>query len=70
MKDLIKALTILSKYLKGHHVNYPTYCKHDVLYVCVDYTKIPEEEIFELQELGFYRDEDTGCMMSYRYGSY
>ena len=69
MKDLIKALTILSKYLEEHHVNYPTYCEHDVLYVCVDYTKIPEEEIFELQELGFYRDEDTGYMISYRYGS-
>ena len=69
MVELIKALTILSKYLEGHYVNYPTYCEHDVLYVCVDYTKISEKDINELEELGFFPDEDLGCMKSYRYGS-
>lgn len=69
MNDLIKALTILNKYLEGYHKNYPTSCEHDALYVHVDYTKISEEDLIELKMLGFIPCEDLGNMISYRYGS-
>lgn len=69
MDDLIKALTILNKYLEGYEKNYPTSCEHDALYVQVDYTKISQEDLNELQILGFFPCEDLGNMMSYRYGS-
>lgn len=69
MNDLIKALTILNKYLEGYHKDYPTSCDHDVLYVHVDYTKISQEDLNELQILGFSPCEDLGNMMSYKYGS-
>ena len=69
MEDLIKALTILNKYLEGHYKNYPTFCEHDVLYVQVDYTKISQEDLNELQILGFFPCEDLGNIMSYKYGS-
>ena len=69
MNDLIKALTILNKYLEGYHKDYPTSCDHDVLYIHVDYTKISQEDLNELQILGFSPCEDLGNMMSYKYGS-
>lgn len=69
MNDLIKALTILNKYLEGYHKDYPTSCDHDVLYVHVDYTKISQEDLDELQILGFSPCEDLGNMKSYLYGS-
>lgn len=69
MEDLIKALTILNKYLEGYKKDYPTSCEHDVLYVQVDYTKISQEDLNELDELGFIPCEDLGNMMSYKYGS-
>ena len=71
MKDLIEALQILSKYLTDDYYfnKYPTNCDHDVLRVCVDYTEISEEDLKRLEELEFVPDEDTGYMVSYRYGS-
>ena len=69
MDDLIKALTILNKYLEGYNKDYPTSCEHDALYVQVDYTKISQEDLNELQILGFFPCEDLGNMVSYRYGS-
>ena len=69
MDDLIKALTILNKYLEGYNKDYPTSCEHDALYVQVDYTKISQEDLDELQILGFIPCEDLGNMVSYRYGS-
>ena len=69
MENLIKALTILNKYLEGYNKDYPTFCEHDVLYVRVDYTKISQEDLNELQMLGFSPCEDLGNMVSYRYGS-
>ena len=69
MYDLIKALTILNKYLEGYNKDYPTSCEHDALYVQVDYTKISQEDLDELQILGFIPSEDLGNMVSYRYGS-
>lgn len=69
MDDLIKALTIISKYLEGYKKERPISCEHDVLYVQVDYTKISQEDLNELQILGFSPCEDLGNMLSYRYGS-
>ena len=71
MKDLIKALTILSKYLTDdeYFYNRPTNCEHEELYVSVDNSKISEEDMARLIDLGFIPDEDTGYMVSYRYGS-
>lgn len=69
MENLIKALTIISKYLEGHYNDYPTFCEHDVLYVHVNYEKISQEDLVELDKLGFIPNEDLGNMMSYKYGS-
>ena len=71
MKDLIEALTILSKYLTDdeYFYNRPTRCEHEELYVSVDNSKISEEDLARLIDLGFIPDEDTGYMVSYRYGS-
>lgn len=69
MDDLIKALTILNKYLDGYNKEYPTSCEHDALYVQVDYTKISQEDLDVLQILGFSPCEDLGNMVSYKYGS-
>ena len=69
MENLIKALTIISKYLEGYHKDYPTSCEHDVLYAHVNYEKISQEDLVELDKLGFMPNEDLGNMMSYRYGS-
>ena len=71
MQELIEALQILSGYLTDDYYfnKYPTNCDHDVLRVCVDYTEISEEDLKRLEELGFVPDEDTGYMVSYRYGS-
>lgn len=69
MDDLIKALTILNKYLDGYNKKYPTSCDHDSLYVQVDYKKISQEDINELETLGFIPCEYLGNMVSYRYGS-
>ena len=69
MEDLIKALTILNKYLEGYQKKYPTTCEHDVLFVQVDYTKISNDDLNELRDLGFRPREDLGNMMSTRYGS-
>lgn len=68
MEDLIKALTILNKYLDdGYNKNYPTACEHDELIVCVDPEKISEEDMIELNKLGFMPSNDY--MISYRFGS-
>lgn len=69
MDDLIKALTILNKYLEGYKKEYPTSCEHDVLYVHVDYKNISQEDLNELETLGFRPCEYLGIMMSHVYGS-
>lgn len=69
MEDLIKALTIISKYLEGYHKERPISCEHDVMFVQVDYKKISNDDLDELRVLGFRPCEDLGNMMSTRYGS-
>lgn len=66
MKDLIRALTILSKYCND---DYPTNCDHDVLRVTVNPDVVTEEDKLELSVLGFYGDNDLKCFYSYRFGS-
>ena len=67
MKELIKALQILSKYVEGYSEKYPTHCEHDELYVIVNPEKVSDEDIAELDRLGFFPQDD--CFVSYRYGS-
>ena len=66
MDDLIKALQILRKY---GNPNYPTHCEHDVMYVGIPYSVVSEEDISELDSLGFIEDEDNDGFKSYRFGS-
>ena len=68
MKDLIEALTILAKYMDPEQ-KWPTYCEHDVLYVChIEPADVSEEDIEQLEELGFFPNEYSG-FQSYRFGS-
>lgn len=62
MEKLIKALSILSNYLKDYNRNYPTSCEHDTLFVCgVDLERMNESTVKELIECGFIpgSDQDT-----------
>lgn len=61
MKDLIKALTILQKYMDENN-QFPTSCEHDVLYVHgVHLHKMNADAVCELINLGFMpgSDDDT-----------
>lgn len=64
MKDLIEALTIFLKYEDGDVIH----CEHDVMYVCVQYDDVFEEDIKRLDELSFHKDENE-TFKSYRFGS-
>ena len=65
MGDLIKALQILLKY---GNPDYPTCCEHDVLYVNIEADNVSEEDIEELDKLGFFVNDDN-MFSSYKYGS-
>lgn len=65
MRDLIEALTILSKYTDAE---YPTHCEHDELTVCVDPAKVSDVDKARLDELGFFVSEED-CFKSFRFGS-
>lgn len=71
MKDLIKALTILSKYM-GEYADIdehnPTWCEHDIFHVNVCWSKISYEDKIKLNELGF-REGDHDSAQSFRFGS-
>lgn len=67
MKELIKALQILSKYVEGYNENYPTHCEHDELQVIVDPKKVSDDDKEELVKLGFFPQDDY--FVSYKYGS-
>ena len=64
LSRLIQALQIFLKY---GDVSYPTHCEHDVLTVCVDPSKVSDEDKVILKELGFFESDD--CFQSFRYGS-
>lgn len=67
MKDLIEALTILSKY-PGTDKRYPTGCQHDVLYVYVKPKDVSKEDRERLFALGFLEDDEEDWFYSYRFG--
>ncbi len=69
MGNLIKALQIFLKYGNS---NYPTHCEHDEMWICGDeYTKdnISEEDVAELDRLGFFWDEEDEGFKSFKFGS-
>lgn len=66
MEDLIKALTIFLKY--GNPYN-PTHCEHDVMQVAIEPGRVSEDDVAELNKLGFIIDEEYDCFMSFRFGS-
>jgi hypothetical protein len=70
MEDLIKALTIFSKYTKNsYHNEYPTSCDHDILRVHVSPDFVSEYDKLTLGSLGFFPDFELDCFVSYKYGS-
>lgn len=66
MDDLIAALTIFRKYTDSLN---PTGCDHDVLYVYVDPLDVTDEDLEQLEKLGFFAEEDDEHFYSYRFGS-
>lgn len=66
MEDLIKALQILLKY--GNPKS-PTHCEHDILNVDISADGVSEKDIKELDELGFFIDDDYNTFSSFRFGS-
>ena len=83
MKDLIKSLEILQKYLpfkpcgndpsKCYNQEYPTHCEHDVLLVpsinAEVWAHVSDEDMKALDELGWDFLEEYGCIGSFRFGS-
>lgn len=63
--QLIEALQIFEKYMEPGQ--YPTHCQHDIMYVCVDYDAVSDEDKARLDELGFFEQEEG--FASYRFGS-
>lgn len=65
MEQLIQALQIFLKY---GNPDFPTHCEHDVLFICgIKPDEVSEEDIKQLDELGFFIDDDQ--FKSYKYGS-
>ncbi len=63
--DLPRAIEMLSWHKTS---NWPFQAEHDELFVCSDPSKYAPEELAELDELGFFVNEDGG-FSSFRYGS-
>lgn len=55
MDELIKALSILSQYLRDdYYKDFPTHCEHDVFYVCgVKLSQMDVDTVRKLIDLGF-----------------
>lgn len=55
MEELIRALTILSHYMRDdYYKEFPTQCEHDVLYVCgIKLSQMDVASVNRLIELGF-----------------
>lgn len=67
MEDLIKALQIFLKYKNS---KYPTQCEHDQLSIMdISLDMILEEDIKELEQLGFLWSDSDDCFISFKYGS-
>lgn len=67
MEDLIKALTIFSKY---RNEKWPTHCEHDILMIMgIEEDELSFEDSTEVQSLGFRWNSEYDCWTSYRFGS-
>lgn len=70
IEQLIEAMQIFAKYVGDRH---PTNCEHDELVVCVEPSKVSDEDRKRLDELGFQPNEETvedsEWFYSYRFGS-
>lgn len=66
MKDLLEAIAIFAKYTDAKH---PTCCEHDVLYVLVDPSVVPDVEKARLEALGFSASAHDRHFYSHRFGS-
>lgn len=67
MSNLIKALQIFLKYGDD---KWPTNCSHDTLAVCgYEKSAISDEDLKELDSLGFFWADEHECFISYRFGS-
>ncbi len=67
MEDLLKAIIIFLKYANP---KYPFHCEHDVLYVWgIEPSEVSEEDLAELDNLGFFVSEDNEGFISFKYGS-
>ena len=64
MEELIKALQIFLKY---GNPDCPTHCEHDELFVTIDNIIVSEEDLEELERLGFRPCDDI--FHSFKYGS-
>jgi len=67
MEDLIKALQIFLKY---KNLTWPTHCEHDTLYIIgIEKDDVSEEDIVELDRLGFFWSDSEDVFISFKYGS-
>lgn len=67
MKKLIQALQIFQKY---KDLDYPTGCEHDTMYIMgISKEEVIQEDIIELEELGFVWSDSDDCFYSFKYGS-
>lgn len=66
LDELIEALTIFRKY--GNPVC-PTHCEHDTLYICgICASDVSQEDIDELDRLGFFVGDEDDMFISYKFG--
>jgi hypothetical protein len=63
--DLPRAIEMLSWHRTS---SFPFHCEHDELFVMSDSDAYAPEELTELDELGFFVNDDGG-FSSFRYGS-
>jgi hypothetical protein len=66
MKDFIEAMQIFANYV-GDYAQ-PFHCEHDVMHVCIEFSKVSEEDQIRLNKLHFGKDENGNFYSSY-YGS-
>lgn len=64
--DLLKALPLLAKHRTGDR---PFHCEHDELSVMSNPSLYTTEELAQLDEWGFFGDEDAEYFTSFRFGS-
>lgn len=64
--NLLSALTLMSKHPAS---DYPTWCDYDFLHVNVDDKAFTAKEIIQLEQWGFFLDEEAGGFYSIRFGS-